>query len=64
MGNAISFLQGKKTHILVLVYVLLVMFSGGGDEAGVLDGFNDENLKKALPALMLSTLKAAWDRKE
>lgn len=64
MEGFITFLQNKKTHLVVLVYVLLKLFTGGGDEAGVLEGFNTDNLVTILPTLIVSTLKAAWDRKQ
>lgn len=63
MESMISFLQGKKTHIVVFLYILLTMFSGNGADATLLDGLNTGNMQQALPALLVSTLKAAWDRK-
>lgn len=64
MASMIAFLQGKKTHIVVFLYILLTMFSGNGADASLLDGLNTENMQQALPALLVSTLKAAWDRKD
>ena len=58
------FLEGKKTHLLVLAYVLIVMFTGAEGTDGGLDlaNLSAATVKEALLGLMVSTAKAAWDR--
>lgn len=64
MNSFLTMLQGKKTHILVLIYVIVVLLGGGtSGEADILGGIDAGQLQQSLMALMVSTLKAAWDRR-
>jgi len=58
-----EFLAGKKTYLLVLVYVILVLATGtDGPKDDALLGIDPDALKEALLGLMVATGKAAWDR--
>ena len=65
MSGILGKFEGKKTYVLLLVYIVVVLVSGG--QVGSVDGFNVENidagdLKEALLAAALGTAKAAFDR--
>jgi len=64
MDKIKAFLAGKKTHLLVLVYVLFVLVTGGapaGSEDAIA-GLDPAAIQNALLGLMISTAKAAFDR--
>jgi hypothetical protein len=54
--------KGKKTYLLVLLYVILVLCTGVEPDEGVISSLNPEKLQEALMGLMVATGKAAWDR--
>jgi len=68
MAEILGFLQGKKTHLLVLVAIVLVL--GGAIDpdqiaAGGLD-FSEMSFERLLQAVLtgvISTVKAAYDRR-
>jgi len=64
MKNLIGWFQGKKTHLLVLGLVLLQLFNGGaGAEGFNLTNIDAGNLQQMFLTALISTVKAAWDRK-
>ena len=63
MDKFIEFFQGKKTYILVLIYVILVLATGKeGPAETAIGGLDPAAIKEALLGLMVATAKAAWDR--
>lgn len=53
MDSVLKFLSGKKTYLLVVLYVVLQLASGGG-----LDDLNVENIQDLVLAAMVATLRA------
>jgi len=64
MENVKLFLEGKKTHLLVVAYLIVLMFTGAEGFDGSLDlsNISGDTVKEALLGLMISSAKAAWDR--
>ena len=63
MGDFIKLLQGKKTHILVAIYCLLVLIGGGEGPRGFeITNIGTGDLQAIVLGMMASTAKAAWDR--
>jgi hypothetical protein len=57
-----NWLKGKKTYLLVLLYVILVLATGVDADETVISSLDPDKLKEALMGLMVATGKAAWDR--
>jgi len=58
MSNAIAWLAGKKTYLLVLAYVILQIINGGGLEAlGNTEGLESIVLGAAVAALRAGVAK-------
>lgn len=53
MDKVIEFLKGKKTYLLVLVYVILQFTQGGS-----LDAIDTEAVQNSMGALILATMRA------
>lgn len=64
MNEAIAFLQGKKTHLLVLLVLVLQIAGAVSDGAGGVSvgDINTGDIQGVLLTLMISTAKAAFDR--
>ena len=62
MDKILEFLKGKKTYLLVLLYVALTLALGVDPDQGVIAGMDPEAIQSALMGLMVATAKAAWDR--
>jgi len=64
MNSVLEFLKGKKTYILVAIYILVVLVTGDTyiDDTNILSGIDAEALKEILLAAMVATGKAAFDR--
>lgn len=65
MVQALSWLEGRKTSLLVLLAMLLIL--GGGltpDQAGLdFSTIDSGELLKAIGAGLIGTIKAGWQRK-
>ncbi len=57
-------LEGKKTHLVVLAFVILTLFTGAAPEGSedALAGMDVDARQKSLLSLVVSTVKAAIDR--
>ncbi len=62
MKDVLKFFEGKKTYLLVLAYVILVLATGNKMGGDALAGLDPDAIKDALLVLMVATGKAAWDR--
>ena len=65
MAKILALLQGKKTHLLVIALLLLQLVGGVSAPEGGLDfsQLTDADLQKMVATGLISTLKAAWDRR-
>lgn len=60
-------LAGKKTHILVLIAVVLTLFGVDTADGGIsmsLEAIDLDRLQIAVKEAGVSAVKAAWDRKQ
>jgi hypothetical protein len=57
-----EFLKGKKTHLLVIVYCIMVIITGEDPSGGSALDLTPEAIKELVMGLMISSGKAAWDR--
>ena len=62
MDSIQEFFKGKKTYLLVLLYVILVLATGVEPDETLISSLDPDKLKEALMGLMVATGKAAWDR--
>lgn len=62
MKDFLKFFEGKKTHFLVLAYVILTLATGDKVGGDALAGLDPDAIRDALLGLMVSTGKAAWAR--
>lgn len=63
MSAILGFLKGKKTHLLVIVGIILGFF-GQVDTSEMIDLTNVDTgaVQNAVMLGLVSTLKASWDR--
>ena len=62
MNTILEFLKGKKTYLLVLLYVILVLVTGVEGDETILSSLDPDKLKEAVLGLVVATGKAAFDR--
>jgi hypothetical protein len=62
LKKAKEFLKGKKTHLLVIVYCIMVIITGEDPSGGSALNLTPEAVKELVMGLMISSGKAAWDR--
>lgn len=58
--DKVDVLKGKKTHILVILFVAFSLFNGQDPTATL--GIDPDALEQSLGALMVSTVKMGLDR--
>jgi hypothetical protein len=62
MKKAQELLKGKKTHLLVILYCIVVIITGEDPSGGSALDLSPDAIKELLMGLMISSGKAAWDR--
>ena len=62
MDNILAWFEGKKTILLALIYMIFALATGQEVDETAVAGFDPAAIKESLMALMIATVKAAWDR--